>query len=49
MNWDRHHDVFNAAYRWGLEALDRLKSDNNPAIVEMERALTGCQGQEKRI
>jgi NTE family protein len=42
MNWDRHHDVFDAAYQWGLETLDRLKADNDPAIGAMERALTGA-------
>jgi len=25
MNWDRHADVFDAAYRWGLEVLDSLQ------------------------
>jgi hypothetical protein len=40
MNWDRHWDVFDAAYRWGLETLDQLKSSNNPAIAAIEHAVT---------
>ena len=39
MDWDRHREVGEAAFRWCLETIDRLRAENHPAILAMENAL----------
>ncbi len=37
MNWERHRDVSNAAYQWGLQTVASLRAQGNPALAAMER------------
>jgi NTE family protein len=38
MNWDGHHRVFEAAYQWARQTIDKLGEMGNPALREMTTA-----------
>jgi NTE family protein len=45
MNWDRHAEVFDTAYKWALQEIETLRAQGNPALAAMEcfsRAPSGC-------
>ncbi len=37
MSWDRHAEVAEAAYHWGLATLTRLEDEGHPALAAMKR------------
>jgi NTE family protein len=41
MNWARHWEVFDAAYRWGVKTLGELESSGHPALVAIQNAMNG--------
>ena len=38
MNWDGHHQVFEAAYQWARQTIDGLGNAENPALRAMTAA-----------
>jgi len=37
MTWDKHREVAEFSYNWGLETIARLEAEGNPALAEMRR------------
>jgi len=37
MSWDKHREVVEFSYKWGLETIARLEAEGNPALAEMRR------------
>jgi NTE family protein len=37
MTWDKHREVVDFSYKWGLETIARLEANGNAALAEMRR------------
>jgi hypothetical protein len=40
IDFERHHDVYMASYRWALEKIEELLAANNPAVAAILAAGT---------
>jgi NTE family protein len=38
LDFDRHTDVFNAAYHWAIERIDQLTAEEDPAFAALRQA-----------